>query len=410
MTRPPTDTSVDRPAEAGWFSRMSEALTLRGTLAYQAALMPVWRAQAADRQRRFCRRYVAVIGSCGKSTTTMLTGRLIASQCSAKVGLFDNVERFILRTLRKLDGPVDFVVQEVSEFPLGTISGVAQRRGPDCVIVTSIGLDHLTAFRTTSAVAEEMSGLTRTSPMVCLNADDDAVIGLAGTAAGRVVLFGRHERADVRAEDVTSRLPGRLRFDLVIGAKRRKVETRFIGTMMLTNVLGALAAIHALDLDVDRAIDELAATEPARGRLSVHDAPSGHTVVLDTIKAPLWSTRLLVADIENMCAGRRILVLGDLSDTGSGGSSSRYRQILAEAAKACDLVIGIGAAQSSALRLKERGTNQNVVAAKNLAAVARLLADQPPATVVVKGNRLYRQQSAFVAELGMPGSLDTLKA
>ena len=410
MRTPYTENAVDQSAETNWLSRIQKILASRGARAYERALTPVWRAQAADRQRRFCRRYVAVIGSCGKSTTTMLTARLIGSQSPTKVGLFDNVERNILRTLRKLNAPVDFVVQEVSEFPLGTISGVAQRRRPDCVIVTSIGLDHLTCFRTNSAVADEMSGLTGTTPVVCLNADDASVAGLARTAEGRVVLFGQNVSADVRAENVTSLLPGRLRFDLVIGSKTRKVETRFLGTLMLTNVLGALAAIFALGLDVDSAIEELATTDPARGRLSVHDAPSGHTIVLDTIKAPLWSTRMLVADLENMSAGRRIFVLGNLSDTGSGGSSSRYRQILVEAAKTCDLVIGIGGAESSARRLAKRGTYQNITAARDLAAAAHLLAEQSPAAVVVKGSNLSLQQAAFVEALGMPGLADALKA
>jgi len=119
---------------------------------------------------------------------------------------------------------------------------------------------------------------------------------------------------------------------------------------------------------------------------------------------------MLVADLKNMCAGRRIFVLGDMSDTGSGGSSSRYRQMLVEAAKACDLVIGIGGAESSARRLAQHGTRQNITAAKDLVAAAQLLAEQSPALVVVKGNKLHLQQAAFVEALGMPWSSDALKA
>src|SRR5690606_20894088 len=132
-------------------------------------------------------------------------------------------------------------------------------------------------------------------------------------------------------------------------------------------VLGALAAVHATGLDVDRAVATLRSIEPGRGRMSLIEAPGGHAIVLDTVKAPLWSTELLVADLAQMSAGRRIFVLGSLSDTGNAGASAGCRQVLLAAAKASDLVIGIGGAESAASRLGAK--HGNIIAATDLAAV-----------------------------------------
>jgi len=378
--------------------------------AYAALLIRYWRWRAERNRTRFAKKYVAIVGSCGKSTTTMLTGKLLGAQVPVDVGLFNNTERHTYRTLRYLNRPVDYVVQEVTEFPLGTIAKVMHTTRPDCGVITSAGLDHFTEFRSNEAVAAELATLSRTCPVICLNADDANVLALAATAKGRVVTFGTNASADVRAENVSSQLPGRLRFDLVIDGVSRPVQTRFVGTLMLTNLLGPLAVAYAQGLDVDRAIQTLAETDPARGRLSVHEGTCQHTIVLDTVKAPLWSTRLLVDDLRNMGAGRRILVLGGLSDTGSGGSSTRYRQVLKAASAECDLVIGMAGAASTAAKLAGQEGAGRILSAGTLNEVAALLLREPPSMVVVKGNALSKQVDGFFKALKSASSVPPAQA
>ena len=377
--------------------------------AYAALLIRQWRRQAEHNRSRFAKKYIAIVGSCGKSTTTMLTGKLLGAQMPVEVGLFNNTERHSYRTLRYLNRPVDYVVQEVTEFPVGTIAKVMRATRPDCGVITSAGLDHLTEFRSNEAVAAELATLSRDCPIICLNADDANVRALAATAKGRVVTFGTNAGADVRAENVSSQLPGRLHFDLVIEGVKRPVQTRFAGTLMLTNLLGALAVVHAQGLDLDRAIQTLAETDPARGRLSVHEGLCQHTIILDTVKAPLWSTRLLVDDLKNMGAGRRVFVLGGLSDTGSGGSSARYRQVMKAATAECDLVIGMAGAASTASKLAGQHGTSRIMSAGTLAEVAELLLREPPSMVVVKGNALSKQIDGFLKAL-RAGSLPPAQA
>jgi UDP-N-acetylmuramoyl-tripeptide--D-alanyl-D-alanine ligase len=358
---------------------------------YLAAATPTWTAQARRKRAQFCRNYVAITGSCGKTTTTMLVARILGSQSKAEKGLFANTARWTLRQMRRLDHEVDYFVQEVSEFPLGTIAAMGEAMRPDAAIVTSVGLDHQTEFRNREGVAAEMAHLPKTlqpNGILCLSADDELARGLGKGSTARIVLFGRHRDAAVRAENIAPQLPGRLAFDLVIGERRRRVQTRFVGTLMLPNILATLALVHALGLDIDRAIADLAAIEPLHRRMSTFDGRDGHYYVLDTVKAPLWSTRMVIDDLENLYVGRRIFVLSEMSDM-SRDEGKRYRQVLRTATQKADLVVGIGRAAAAVDRVLGIDPEwPNLRTVRDMEELTKLLRDQPPSLVLIKGKKL----------------------
>ena len=122
--------------------------------------------------------------------------------------------------------------------------------------------------------------------------------------------------------------------------------------------------------------------------MSTFDGLDGHVYVLDTIKAPLWSTRMVVDDLENLYAGRRILVLGEISDAGSN-EGKRYRQVLRSATERADLVIGVGRSAAAVDRvLGIDGDRSNLRTARNMEELTSLLRAEPPAMVLLKGKRL----------------------
>lgn len=358
---------------------------------YEAVVGPVWAREASRRRDLYCRRYIAISGSCGKSTTTMLTHRLIGDQCDAALGLLSNTTRWSLRSLRKLDRPVDYLVQEVSEYPPGTLAAVGSITRPDAAIVTSIGTDHQVVYRKPELAAAELRALAAAvaaDGVLCVRADDPLAAAVAEAASARVVFFGTGPKAHVRARNVRPQFPGRLAFDLSVEGRNYPVQTRFVGTVMLGNILGALAIVWALGLDLQRAIDTLARIEPIDRRLSVREGADGHTYLLDNYKASFWSTKLLVGDLPNLTAGRRIFVLSRMSDVGSN-ESQKYRQILRLAADRADLVVGIerGGEASSRLRGIEPGRT-NLRSVVGLDELAALLRAEQPALVIIKGNKL----------------------
>lgn len=122
--------------------------------------------------------------------------------------------------------------------------------------------------------------------------------------------------------------------------------------------------------------------------MSVFDGNDGHLYLRDARKAPFWTVQKLIADFGNLSTGRRILVLGSMSDIGSN-ESQKYRQLLRRASEAADLVIGLGRAGEQVSRLSHlEPERSNLRSARDMDEVRKLLAAEPPALVVLKGNKL----------------------
>ncbi|MEQ1768983.1 MAG: Mur ligase family protein [Devosia sp.] len=367
--------------------------------------------RAAGRaQARFVGTYVAVTGSVGKSTTTGLIGHLLADSGSVELAAFRNALPQVYAVLRHLDQRADYVVQEFSAHPPGMFEHAAKHISIDVAVVTTVGLDHLRRFRTAEAVAAEKAKLVqavRAGGLVCLNADYPLVKAMAEDSPARVVLFGRATDAEVRAEAISMTLPGRLEFDLVMGNTRRRVKTRFLGTAMLDNCLAALSVVHGLGLDMDKAVARLETIEPILDRLNVVAGPDGNSYALDTAKASHWSTMQLAQDIAGW-GGRKVFVLGNVSDTGNH-AERKYAQILRLAAKSADLAIGVGDAASPAERLsigdtaqREKTAVPNVKPARTFEEARVLIASMTPSLVILKGGRDYDLKQSLPSGTVLP--------
>ena len=360
-------------------------------------------AVVAPRYRARCGTYVGVTGSCGKSTTTYFIGALLKSQGTTRTYVEYNARPTILRALVRLKEPVDYLVQEISGHRPGAIAKVTSVVRPDVAVITAVGHDHYANYkhvvskgegeqpvsdRFLAAIAEEKGTLVaslRTGGVACLNADDPRVRAMAERAPGRVVLYGVSPDATLRAENVNAQWPARMSFDLVIGSSRRLVQTRLVGTLMLSSVLAALAVVYAVDGDLDRAIEDLASIEPLRKRMDVRPGADGHTYVLDTVKAPLWQVERLLDDLPNLRSGKIVLVLAEVSDT-RNDKSAHYRKLLRRASEVADQVVGFGPAASSAEKVRAEG-RLNVIGIKTYDAAVAYLATLPPSLVVLKSNK-----------------------
>jgi UDP-N-acetylmuramoyl-tripeptide--D-alanyl-D-alanine ligase len=229
---------------------------------------------------------------------------------------------------------------------------------------------------------------------LCLNADDPEVLALASYHSGRTVLYGTGENAELRYSNVRSSLTDRLSFDLTFDGLTRRVQTRFVGTLLLPSIVGGLAVIRATGLDLSRSIEDVAAIEPISNRMAVYNAEDGHVYLVDNFKASLWSTDKAIDDLPNLGGERRILVLGEVSDI-PNDPGRRYRQLMRRAAQHCALVVGTERAASAAEKLARADPDLNVVGARGPEEVRAILRGQPPSLVIVKGNHMHRWMATY---------------
>ncbi len=381
----PSPSSVAAPRRHGPFERLRRRLRRFGEF--------WWRVRARRAQAAYCRAFIAVTGSCGKTTTTLLIERLLAATGAAvEGGRNHNTGRYLMKAMGRLRRPVDFLVQEVSGHRPGAIAQVTDHLRIDVAVVTVIGHDHNSAFKlpysaAPAAIAAEKGRLVaalQPDGIACLNADDPLVAAMAARTTARVVTFGCSAAADVRAVNVAARWPERLRFDLHVDGRVLPVATRFVGTIMLPNVLAALAAVHASGRDLVAAVAALAGVEAEPLHMSVEEGVSGRTYVLDTFKAPFWSTALLAGDLESIGGRGTLFVLGDMSDM-RNDAGRRYTSVARQASAAADRVLLVGKAVRAEQPMVREGRD-NVASAADLPALARLIANSPERLVILKAN------------------------
>ncbi|MCF4097668.1 Mur ligase family protein [Maritalea mediterranea] len=362
---------------------------------------------------------IGITGSCGKSTTTKLLSELLAEAYQEDVhsGLGNNTKRWVYRGLRKLERPNQTWVQEISGGEPGYLDYVIKDIPLDIAILTTIGGDHISAFGTEQAILDEKSKLIsalKVDGVACLNIDDEHLAGLAARCKGRsnIVTYGLNSDAQIRAKIITADWQSRLQFKLFVGQKQFDVATKFVGSLLLTSILAALAAIHAKGLPLEPAIRKLAELEPMMNHMSVHQSPSGQTYLMDAFKAPYWATKLFATDLIQIKNGKIVLVLGQVSDTGSTGSRA-YRQIMRAVAPHCDMIIGVDGAFRAAQKLQNEFDHCEIVPCNDIVEVHHRLEQQTDALIVVKSGRrsklwrLWEMANAPIDCQIMPCDLET---
>ena len=162
-------------------------LNARVPAAARAAGVPVigelelgWRTMEADT--------IAITGTNGKTTTTTLTGALLAEQVRP-VLVAGNIGTPV--TAHALTFPADgLVVAEVSSFQLESIEAFQ----PRVAVVLNLAPDHLDRHGTFAAYAEAKARIftnQTASDCAVLNADDEATRALADRTRAQIVWFSR---------------------------------------------------------------------------------------------------------------------------------------------------------------------------------------------------------------------------
>jgi UDP-N-acetylmuramoyl-tripeptide--D-alanyl-D-alanine ligase len=308
-------------------------------------------AAALHRRRLDNVRFIAVTGSCGKTTTKELIAGVLGSELHGNhsVGYqnrLTDVGVAVLHTARRHA----FCVIEVAAWKPGSVARAARVVQPHVAVVLNVGGDHCEEFGTLEATAREKSDLLAEvvdDGIAVLNADDPHVIAMADAFSGRIITFGRSPDAVLSARDVRAAWPERLSFTLRYDGRSLPVQTRLCGKHWVSSALATLGVAVATGIPLERAVDALAGLEPYPGRMSPveHD---GVTFIRDDKKAPLWTMDAALEFLAEAQADRKIAVIGKIVDY-HGASSPMYRSVARRALAVADAVVFGGRTPKQAL-------------------------------------------------------------
>jgi UDP-N-acetylmuramoyl-tripeptide--D-alanyl-D-alanine ligase len=303
------------------------------------------RMRARMKRRRLGRTTVlAVTGSCGKTTTSSFLAKILSDHDSCYLGLRENDENSVMRSLRSVKVTDRYYVQEVSGHCPGQLARVLPLIRHQVGIVTTVGLDHYRVFRDRSVVAKEkatMVNLLPESGVAVLNADDPNVLAMASLTPASVLTYGQSECADVRATHVRSAWPERLSVTVNYQGESAYIETCLFGDILLSSLLAAVAGGLAVGVSLQQCAKSLQGLDSIYGRMSVHRSSKGLWIVNDSLKAPFWTVKNVMTQMEHAVAPRKTLVFGSFSDT-VGSDSDKYRKTARWALEFVERVVFVG--------------------------------------------------------------------
>ncbi len=315
-------------------------VAVRDPLAALQRVAAAWRA-------RFDPLVVGVTGSIAKtSTKEAIAAVLAASGRTIRTEGNENNEIGVPLSVLRL-GPdiVNFVV-EMGMYRGGEIAALARIARPEIGVVTAILGVHLSRIGSIEAIEDAKAELIEALPpsgVAVLNADDARVRSLAARTKARSMTYGFAADADVGAEDVHSAGHDGMRFSLrypgARGPARIAASIPAPGRLSVHNALAAAAVGLAAGMSIRVIVAALTEgwSAPHRAQLV---AAGGVTIVDDSYNASPAST-LAALDLLAGLPGRRVAVLGEMLELGAG-SDEGHRVAGTAAASVCALLITVG--------------------------------------------------------------------
>ena len=288
--------------------------------------------------------HIAVTGSSGKTTTSALLAHILAGCGSVHEQVVSNTIGPLTSALLSKTAEADHVVLEVGVGQKGDMAPMAAMIRPDVAIVTLVGLEHFSAFRTREAVALEKGALVeavRPGGLVLLNADDDLVMAMAARTSQRIVTFGREKHADYRVVSATAAYPDCLRVTIVWKGGELTLQTRFPAEHFWLSTVAAAAAALELGAPPETVVDRVAGFEGVANRCRPFPTKEGPCFIVDAAKAPYGTLDLAFTMMEAARAPRKRIVLGHISDY-AGDPRPKYRDAYKGARAVADEVIFVG--------------------------------------------------------------------
>ena len=235
----------------------------------------------------------AITGSNGKTTIKEMVSAILALESSvlSTLGNFNN-DIGVPLTLLRLNKEHEFAVIEMGANHADEIAYSSHYAKPDVVIISNAAAVHIEGFGCIDGVASAKAEIIESldeSGIAILNADDDYFNLWRAIAGQRTCLsFGLNDIADVRAENISSRVKGEQfisTFDLHINEQKISINLALAGEHNVSNALAASAACIALGVGIEQIKQGLEQFNSVKGRLQLSTSPAGYQVINDSYNA-----------------------------------------------------------------------------------------------------------------------------
>ncbi|MGL5512700.1 MAG: UDP-N-acetylmuramoyl-tripeptide--D-alanyl-D-alanine ligase [Sporomusa sp.] len=354
-------------------------------------------------RRRYEIPVIAVTGSNGKTTTKDMLAAVLSSRFNVlKTEANFNNEIGLPLTLLKLEPGHEAAVVEMGMRARGEIRELAEIALPTVAVVTNVGETHVETLGSIDNIAAAKAELVESivhDDLVVLNADDPRVWAMQAKTEGRVVLYGLHSDACVRAENITATIVNgawMTQFRCLSPRGSFPVTLQAVGVHNVSNALAAITVGWELGLKSSEIQAGLSRFVPGAMRLEIKQSGM-YTVINDVYNASPLSMAAAISALADIGSGRKIAVLGDMLELGDAAAAA-HRQIGRQAAaQGVDVVLTVGElAGQIAAAASEHGVAITRAFQNHQEAIGALRSLlQPGDCVLVKGSRGMKMETVL---------------
>lgn len=327
----------------------------------------------------------AITGSHGKTTTKDLLAHVLGADVATRGNL--NNELGVPLTCLELEADSRTLVLEMGARGLGQIAWLCDIARPGVAAVLAVGTAHVGEFGSVELIAQAKSEIIQAlgpEGTAVLNAEDPAVVAMAGRTCASVLWFGAG--GDVFATDVVVGADGRATFTLNYQDARATVRLPLVGEHNVTNACAAAAMAIAAGMDVHNIAHRLASAPGAAHRMNTVTTAAGTLLLDDSYNAnpdSMQASLRTLAHVGQQRGGRTWAVLGRMHELGEQSALAHGAVGALARELTIDRLIVVGDAPTMATAF---GPDASVVA--DAMDVAPLLAHVgADDTILVKGSR-----------------------
>ncbi len=378
--------------EAARYAAKSQLLLVDDTLLALQSL-------ATAVRRVWGKRLIAVTGSAGKTTTK----EAIAHVLSAKLRVLKSEGNFnnhfgLPLMLLKLDPEHDIAVIEMGMSHAGEIAALAKIARPEIGVVTNVAPVHLEFFASIAGIAQAKRELIDSLPSngtAVLNADDEYVSQFGKSFQGKVVTYGVHPSADVRAENIEAQGAAGSTFDVVVAGRRQKVRLSLLGAHNIHNALAAISVALQCGFELRQATEAMETLIAPAKRGEVIQL-GNITVINDCYNSNPKALASMVDALTTMPAQRRIVVAGEMLELGNTAEEVHRASGRNIAERKIDLLLGVrGLARPMVESAREAGIHAEFVSTAEEAGAWLARETRDGDVVLLKASRGVRLERAL---------------
>jgi UDP-N-acetylmuramoyl-tripeptide--D-alanyl-D-alanine ligase len=347
--------ALEKSASAAVVSKEKAGAFVSDKLIVVPDVLEAMRQMGEAARKRTNARIVAITGSVGKTGTKEAMRLALSRQgvIHASVASYNNHWGVPL-TLARMPRETEYGVFEIGmnhAYEILPLTGMVR---PHVAVITTIEPVHIEFFPSLWGIADakgEIFSSIEPGGTAVINRDSPYFERMKAhafaSAAGRVVSFGEHENADIRAERILVK-PDQSIVEATVFGRPLTYKIGTAGRHIALNSLSVLAAAHALGADIALVSLSFAELKPPVGRgertmLSIGD---GEALLIDeSYNANPASMRAALSNlgaVELDRHSRRIAVLGDMKELGDKGPGLHEGLVEAIEANAIDLVFAAG--------------------------------------------------------------------